>query len=592
MPRAACRLVGCISTGASRKVRRRAREQTAGPWPRATGSRLAAIVRLMLLFSRTWISGNKQPSRDAARFRSRLEELGGAWVKLGQALALRRDLLPYVYCDEFAKLLDEVPPFDVRQAERVINEDLGASVSTLFCEFEPVPIASASIGQVHRAWRHGIALAVKVQRPNIGGRFKKDFFLFARIAWLCDKLRLGAGTTTFRDALSEFESWTWRELDYREEAFSARLLGHNAGTSGIEAHIASYPELSSRRVLTMQMATGMPLVDIVNSRRRGSAGPNDQAAPPLDLRQIAEHLLWNTLNQIYRFGTFHSDPHPANLFIDANNGIVYVDHGQIGRIGGAARGRLLRFAWSLAEERFDAAVGHLLEIASPSERTDVADVRREAELALARHVEAMRYGSALDRLDTMPLDLLVMDLARRHRLNVGSELTLFFKTISTVDSVVRDLVPELDLFSVQLRFFSRLTTLELCESLNPERQLATVRKVLDAVNEVIAITSRLDDTADSADRFIQTVYRRQRQLSFLVLAIAGGATLYGASSISSWKALTWQPAIGWLLLGLAVIVAGHVVTIVQSSRLRDTYDRSTARRRRVARRAAKTFLDG
>ncbi|CAN5465456.1 hypothetical protein BH10PSE12_BH10PSE12_15600 [soil metagenome] len=524
-------------------------------------------LALILSALRLRLFGTRDEFAAADRIRLRIERLGGVWIKLGQTLALRRDLLPPSYCEHFMRLLDAVPPISAAEARATIEREFQRPVEELFDSFDDAPIASASIGQVHLAWRRGKNFAVKVQRRDAPALFAADFAMLRGFARFGDLLGLGSGLSLV-SLLAEFEATTRRELDYREEAFSARLLARNAGDSPRERHVQSDPARSGARVLTMAYAYGRSLRVLMQ-------GPADFGG--IDRGRLAEHLLWNTLNQIYRFGVFHADPHPANLFIDAEGGITYVDHGQVGQLGDEERMRLSRFAWSMAEERFDEAAAQMLEIARPTDHTDLAAVRRESRAAIARHIRMMR-GPAIDRIAAGPFDRLMMDIARRHRLAVPPEFALYLKTISMVDAVLRNLSPTLDSYGLQYRFFARAAAQEAREALHPARLLSTVSRLSIAVEEGLALLSRLDDTADSADVIVRGVRRRLTGLNLLILLGVAGAAPLAVAILNRHSSLFGVPVLPVLLGCIVLVTVASLGLFGQTFQLRRA-DRALAKRR-------------
>lgn len=547
-------------------------------------SRLVDALAILLHIAWLRIAGAND-QRSAEAMRKRIERAGGVWIKLGQALALRRDLLPSVYCEQLGLLLDAVPPFAFARAAEIVAEELGAPVEEFFTYVDPVPIASASIGQVHRAWRGSETFAVKIQRPGLERRFAIDFAIMRYVARIGDRLGIGGGMS-LGELLDEFVSITARELNYREEAFAALLLARNAAGRPSERHVASIAGLSGRRVLTTRFAEGVPLGQLMDS-----AGPTGATAE-LEIRRqrIAENLLWNTLTQIYRFGVFHADPHPANLFVGADDGLTYIDHGQIGRMHDNLRKRLLAFARSLAEQRIDDAVSALLEIALPTGHTNLRAMRRDAEFALARHGETMRYGTPEDRRGAIALDLLILDIARRHRLAVPAELTLYLKTISTVDSVVRALAPALDLYAIQYRFFAWAALRDLGDGLRPHRLLSTVHRLYLAIDTGLALVARLDETADGVDALTRLSHRRLAQLSLITLFGLVGAGIFYALWVTHWRPALGVPVATLAVGCLAAAVLASLGSVRQALKLRDSgrrppqrghRARTTQRRRRA-----------
>ena len=278
-------------------------------------------------------------SERAERARTALEQLGGAWVKLGQALALRFDLLPEEYCLQFFRLLNQMQPFPPEQVRRVVEEDLGRPIEQLFRNFDFTPIAAASIGQVHRAeLPDGHVVAVKVQRPEIRDLIRTDLRVMRWLAAVVDFLP-GAGGWRASQIVAEFARWSEEELDYGREARHASLLRFNAQDDPLEHNAQVFLSHSAARVLTLEYLEGTAVIDIVAAiRRHDTAFLAALASHGHDLKRIASHIVWNTLNQIYRQGCFHADLHPANLLVLAGDSIGYVDFGIVGQLGPADHG--------------------------------------------------------------------------------------------------------------------------------------------------------------------------------------------------------------------------------------------------------------
>src|SRR5690242_3308242 len=229
-----------------------------------------------------------------ARMRAAFEELGGAWIKLGQMLALRFDLLPAQYCDELFKLLNAVEPFSYRDVSAIIVRELGAAPENVFASFERHPFASASIGQVHRAaLPTGEAVAVKVQRPRIRDTMRADIELMYAVTRLLDWIRV-FGATRSREVIDEFARWTADELDYLVEARQSVLLYEHARDEPLERVARVYRGYTTSRVLTSELLEGIPLIEIVTAVRAGDQHYLQQLeSRGYSLEAIVRHLDWN-----------------------------------------------------------------------------------------------------------------------------------------------------------------------------------------------------------------------------------------------------------------------------------------------------------
>src|SRR3954469_5936934 len=342
--------------------------------PRRLGHVLAVFFRLLIAPALGLPGADGRPG--PVRLRVALEQLGGAWVKLGQMLALRYDLLPVAYCDELFGLLNKVAPFSYDEVRAIIRQELGAEPEIVFASFDPTSFASASIGQVHRATlRNGDRVAVKVQRPRIREILQADIQLMYGVTWLLDWTRLFGGTRS-REVIDEFAQWTADEVDYLVEARQAVLMHDHVKGDRFE-HIARvYRDYTTSRVLTTELLEGIPLIEVMIARRDGDRSYLDAlAAAGHDLDRIVRHLDWNMLNQVFVFGYFHADLHPANIFLLPGDAIGYVDFGIVGQLPNRVRESLTRYSWLLFRGEVEAAVSELMQWLAPTPSTDTAAAR-------------------------------------------------------------------------------------------------------------------------------------------------------------------------------------------------------------------------
>jgi ubiquinone biosynthesis protein len=310
----------------------------------AAGARLARWPRLARRFDPAGLSGPE-------RLRTALEDLGGTFIKFGQMLALQPDIVSLRYCDALFNLLDRVRPFGMEQVEKTFVEELGRGTGGIFDSFDPRPIGTASIGQVHVAYLRGRKVAVKVQRPAVDEEFGGDIRLMsAAIAWI---RRLGLKQLAWMvEPLSEFVAWTREELDYRREARYMELLGHNARSNAAERVPAVCWEYTTRRTLVMEFLEGVTVLDYLRAVARDDGavlGPLSAAG--FDPKAFARNLIDNFLGDAFRHGLFHADLHPANLMILPGNVVGYIDFGITGRLSPYSRRHLI--AMTLAYTRGD-----------------------------------------------------------------------------------------------------------------------------------------------------------------------------------------------------------------------------------------------
>ncbi|HWF34751.1 MAG TPA: AarF/UbiB family protein [Solirubrobacteraceae bacterium] len=427
--------------------------------PRASTARrvlaLAGVVVLYglpLLMPRRW---RRLPG--PVRLRRALERLGGGWIKLGQLLALRFDLLPAAYCVELFNLLNHVPPFPYAQVRRIIRDELGCGVEELFASFEHDPFGSASIGQVHGAVLHdGRRVAVKVQRPGIDALLMCDIGLMYRVSRLVDWAHLLGGTRS-RDVIDELSRWTREELDYRVEAANAATMRAAVRDSSTEYDPEVFPDYTSRRVLTAERLDGLLLVEIIRELRRDREGYTRRLqGAGYDLDQAAANVVWNFLSQAYATGIFHGDLHPANLLLLEANRIGYVDFGIIGRLPEAVHELLGRYAMRLFGGEAQAAIDDFLKWLRPSRSTNLAAARREMTALTERFLDDLSNATSGRREILARYQIDLLSAARGHRMVIDPAVILYVKVVLTIDAVTSELAPSLDLQSLIERFFSQL----------------------------------------------------------------------------------------------------------------------------------------
>jgi predicted unusual protein kinase regulating ubiquinone biosynthesis (AarF/ABC1/UbiB family) len=483
----------------------------------------------------------KPAAPGAERTRAALEQLGGAWIKLGQMLALRFDLLPAAYCEELLKLLNAVQPFPYAEAAEIVRQELGAPPESVFGSFEPVPFASASIGQVHRATLHsGEHVAVKVQRPQIREVMRADIDLMYAVTPLLDFVRVFGATQT-RRLIDEFARWTNDELDYLLEARQALLLYENARDEKLERIPRVYRAYTTSRVLTTELLEGIPLIEIIVAVRLGDTAYLEKLkARGYDLVQIVRHLDWNMLNQVYVFGCFHSDLHPANLFVLPGNAIGYVDFGMVGRLSDTVRNSLTRYSWLLFQRDVEGAVRELMRWLAPTSNTNQATAQQQLE----RIHEGFLYGIATvsggdtwassgpDRQNPYTvLAVEIMETVQRSRLVLAGEIVAFLRMLVMLGTLRHQLATDYDLAAVARQFFGKLLQRRAAELADPRLALGRVYEVTTRVNRAVEFVEFLEQQQPLIASLAGSYFGVQRTLQTLrrrLIVIGGAILLIGA----------------------------------------------------------------
>jgi ubiquinone biosynthesis protein len=391
------------------------------------------------------------------RLRRSLDDLGPTFVKFGQLLSTRSDILPEGVLFELQKLQDTAKPMPAGAAQRIIERELGAPVEERFDRFDPVPLGSASIGQVHRAvLRDGEVVAVKVQRPEAPGRVESDLELMREFADFLDR-RFGQRIfVDVRGLVAEFETVIRRELDYTAEAANARRFGANfAGTPVVIPRV--YLELTTSRVLTLQYIEGTRFRDI-----------RPLLLTPSERRRVASMGADAIFEMAFEDGFFHGDPHPGNLLLTPDGDLALLDFGMVGYMSRSDIEALSRLFIAVVQRDGAAAlrgleslgVRYALEV-----RTDlVRDLREFLNKYSGLSVGEVTLGQALSEL---------IALARRYRLRVPPVFPLLTKALVTAEGLARSIDPTINVYEVARPYAQRL----LLERYDPENALEGAREL-------------------------------------------------------------------------------------------------------------------
>jgi ubiquinone biosynthesis protein len=368
------------------------------------------------------------------RLRRLFEDLGGTFVKFGQMLALQPDILSPEYCNELFELLDRVEPFPYTEVRRIVAEELGRPPEEVFDSFEPGPLATASVGQVHVAWLQGQKVAVKVQRPQVELEFATDIRLMMATMAVIRGLHLRF-LAWMLEPMTEFVIWTREELDYRNEArYSERLRGLSAGSS-IQQVPRVYGELTTRRVLVVEFLEGITLLDYLRARERGDEVLQQRLkASGFDGRRFAANVIDNFLGDAFRHGIYHADLHPANLMILPDNVVGYIDFGITGVLSPYSRRHLVLMTLALAQGDTETLAGQFLKLSVYDSRSDLAGFRLGlSALALDWYENDGRQKRLKVNFTRVMTDML--HLSRRTRIMPERDIVKYIRSAIAIDGV-------------------------------------------------------------------------------------------------------------------------------------------------------------
>ena len=416
---------------------------------------------------------------DPEKLAKDLEALGPTFIKLGQLLSTRSDLLPGPYLDALARLQDKVEPFSFAEVEEIVSTELGVRLSKAFQEFESEPLAAASLGQVHRArLRDGRPVAVKVQRPNIRQTILNDLEAFEQIAGVIDRHTDVGRRFAFRDMLEEFRKTLLRELDYRREAQNLIVLATNL--KDYERLVIPRPveDYSTACVLTMDYVRGTKITDL-----------SPLARIDIDGRALAEDLCRAYLDQILVDGFFHADPHPGNLMVTDDGRLALLDLGMVAHVDPTMQEQLLKLLLALTEGKGYDAARITAQIGTTLEDYDEARYRRAVSDLVGAYQnvsgERTQVGRALIGLAR---------LSAENGVRPAPELTMMGRALLHLDESSRALDPQLDPNQTVRQYSDSLMRRHMLKKLSPGNVFASVLELQELFQQLPGRVSSVLDT--------------------------------------------------------------------------------------------------
>jgi predicted unusual protein kinase regulating ubiquinone biosynthesis (AarF/ABC1/UbiB family) len=513
-----------------------------------------------LLSSLWWdrLTGNNTPRQRKLRARwlvRKLLELGPTFIKIGQALSTRADLIPLEYVRELSQLQDRVPPFASEIALSIIETELGKPIYAAFSEFESLPIASASLGQVHRGRLHtGEDVVVKVQRPGLETTFNLDFEVSHKFVRLANRYLPGVRKYKLEEIYQEFFELLYLEIDYLHEGKNADRFRENFRdyTNVIVPKV--YWQYSTRRILTLEYQPGIKIDDRTTLESRN--------INPQELIQLGISCY---LKQLLQDGFFQSDPHPGNMAVSDRGEIIFYDFGTMAEVKSMTKDHMVKTFFAVLRKDADTVVDTLVFMGLIEPISDLTPVKRIV-------------GFILDRFRERPVDLKefevmsseIYQMFEQQPFRLPPQMTFIIKAITTLDGIARSLDPQYNFLSATKPFVQKLATSQAKAStiVSLARQAATFlqhKLTQPSATEVLLrrLESRIEQgeleirvRSQDSDRLLKRIHLGIKSIIFACLA---GFTLLSGTLLLLGHYLNWAIALFtvsglWFLLLLKVLL--------------------------------------
>lgn len=428
----------------------------------------------LLSLPRKWIL-RKDPEEAVktleVRVRLLLEDLGPAFIKLGQLLSTRTDLLSDAMILELEKLQDQVPPFPTEEARRIVEEALHQPIGELLDEFGEVPLAAASIGQVHFGrLKTGEPVAIKIQRPLVDKTIKRDLEILKDFAALAERKVEWAARYQIVDIVEEFSKSMIAELNFTYEGENTEKIAAPFRRSAEIRIPAIYWDYCSPKVLTMEFVEGIKLTERETLLAKGH-----------DLKTVAERLVNAMLKQIFSEGFFHADPHPGNLFVMADGKVAFVDFGMVGRLSEEMKYHLSSLIIALMRHNTDGIIRAILRLGLVPDEVDRSRLRRDLDLLREKYYDLPMAKVSLGKAVS---DLFAV--AQHHRIYIPSDLTLLGKALITIEGVMEKIHPDISILDMAEPFGRKL----IMERLRPDNVQKRLWKNVSEFAETVADVPR------------------------------------------------------------------------------------------------------
>jgi len=429
----------------------------------------ADVLRLVFLQRVMGIEGGELATHDSGllakppeeRLRLALEELGPTFIKFGQIVSSRRDLVNAEYSAELCKLQDSVPTFPGHEAKKIFAEEIGLSVAAAFRKFDEKPLAGASIAQVHRATtKEGAVVAVKIQRPDIQPLIERDLSILLHLAGLVEKHVPDLAAMNPVAVVKEFSETLIKELDFANEADNTERFGLQFEASPAVKVPAILREFSSKKVLTMEFITGYPVNQPEVLRKHD--------IDPVALSESISNLIFE---QVLVHGFFHADPHPGNLTVLKGGVMGVYDFGMMGEFALGFRSSVAHLIAGLAEQDNRQVMSALIDMSEAGSAADTVKMLRDVEELSSKHL-----NKPLAEINLSLVFNSLLELLRNQHLRMKGSFYLGIKALSQVEAIGRELNPDLNFVQIGKPYAIKL----IADRYRPQRLLQILQKLSGA----------------------------------------------------------------------------------------------------------------
>ena len=404
--------------------------------------------------------------------RTTLEDLGPTYVKMGQIMSSRSDLLPASYCHELENLRQNVKPLDPAVARAVIEQETGKKIEDIYAEFRDEPLGSASIGQAHYGvLKDGTRVVTKVQRPLVADMMKKDFVLLKKLSELVNIVEEDSDgqVIDFKSVIDVLEKVTNDELDFRIEAENTRFFKENCIEDGEAVSCPTViDELTTSRIFTMTFVDGCSLADKERLEAEGC-----------DLDSIGRAIVENYVHQVLDVGVFHADPHQGNIMV-SHGRPYWIDFGMIGRISEKDVALIEELVKAMIARDEEALVDAVMSMGAASSATDRAKLTQDAAVYIKKYMNA-KSVSDINMTDVFDE---IMGVASKNHVSMPSRFTMLARSVTTMEGVIEQLCPELNIFDLLYKKMKE----HMRKNFSLEREIAEMgRSVIDASRKTAKI---------------------------------------------------------------------------------------------------------